>query len=219
VPSCCPLFADAAEAHFDHKTAVRDLRRYRQKGPGVTTRLLRDGIAAAGPVNGLLLDIGAGVGALAFELMELGISRAVLVDVSSAYLAAASEEAARRSRAEAIQVVHADFLSVVSQLPVAAVVTLDRVICCYPNHERLLEESLRHAHDCFALSYPRDVWYVRIAAALENSLRRVRGSSFRTFVHSASRMELAITNAGFALTRRRRTWTWSVDVFVKADQT
>ena len=37
----------------------------------------------------------------------------------------------------------------------------DRVVCCYPEFEGLLDESLRHADVYFAFSYPRDLWYVR----------------------------------------------------------
>jgi 2-polyprenyl-3-methyl-5-hydroxy-6-metoxy-1,4-benzoquinol methylase len=45
-----------------------------------------------------VLDIGGGLGILSLELLDAGFSRAVVVDASSAYLAAASEEATRRGR-------------------------------------------------------------------------------------------------------------------------
>jgi hypothetical protein len=41
------------------------------------------------------------------------------------------------------------------QIPPATVVTLDRVISCYPLYEPLLEESLRHAERCFAVRIRR----------------------------------------------------------------
>src|SRR5439155_17533458 len=125
--------------------------------------------------------------------------RAIAVDASSAYLTAASNEAARRGRSEAIRFVHGDLLTVASQLPAATIVTLDRVICCYPRYAPLLEESLRHAERCFAFSYPRDVWYVHWGVAAENAVCRLRRNPFRAFVHPVERMTHTIQRAGFKL--------------------
>jgi hypothetical protein len=38
-----------------------------------------------------------------------------------------------RGREQVIQFVHADFVEAASELPSAAVVALDRVVCCYPS--------------------------------------------------------------------------------------
>jgi len=163
----------------------------------------------------VLLDVGSGIGSLTFELLDRGMLRAIAVDASPAYVAAASQEAARRGRSEAIQFVQGDFLNVAAELPAATVVTLDRVICCYPLYEPLLDESLRHAEHCLALSYPRDLWYVHVAISLENWLRRLRGNPFRAFIHPPDRMRDVIQRAGFTLAAQRRTWQWSADVYVR----
>ena len=47
-------------------------------------------------VNGSLLDVGAGVGALTFELLKGGFDRAVIVEASAGYTAAATLKTARR---------------------------------------------------------------------------------------------------------------------------
>src|SRR5258706_9644752 len=113
--SCC-AFPHAAEQQFTQQKAAAEMSRYRQKGPGPTTRLLRDGLAKAGLLEGTLLDVGGGVGVLSFELLERGIARAVVVDASSAYLAAASEEATRRGHSTVTEFVHGDFIRVSNQL-------------------------------------------------------------------------------------------------------
>jgi tRNA1(Val) A37 N6-methylase TrmN6 len=219
VSSCCRDYAAAADQHFDAQRAARDLQGYRHKGPGVTTRLLREGLAAAGRISGSLVDIGAGVGALTFELLDRGVTHAIAIDASAAYVDAASREAARRGRSGAVQVVHGDFLCVAAQIPPAAIVALDRAICCYPTFEPLLTEALQHAQRAFAFSYPRDVWYVHAGNAVTNAGRRVKGRPFRTFVHSAAQMEQIITHAGFDLAVRRQTSTWRVDVYLKSGAT
>src|SRR2546421_6086681 len=152
--------------------ARRDLAGYRKKRPAPTTRLLRDLLVQTCRLEGVLLDVGSGIGALTFELLERGIEHAIAVDASPAYLAVAAEEAMRRRRADAVTFREGDFLAIASSIPAATVVTLDRVICCYPSYEALLDKSLRHTERSFAFSYPRDVWFVRAALAVENGRRR-----------------------------------------------
>jgi SAM-dependent methyltransferase len=215
VSACCSTYGDVAGAHFDEKIAKRDLENYRKKGPGPTARLLRDLLGDAGAVEGTLLDVGSGVGGLSFELLERGVERAIAVDASAAYLAAAAQEATRRDRLRAVEFRLGDFLDVASVIPPATIVTLDRVICCYPAFESLLKEALAHAERYFAYSYPRDLWYVRAAIAGENGLRRLKGNPFRAFVHPVDRMTQTIERAGFRLAARRQTWQWSADVWAR----
>jgi tRNA1(Val) A37 N6-methylase TrmN6 len=212
--ACCCDFTDTVDQQFTSKKAGQELAHYRRKGAGPTTRLLIDGISQAGVTDGTLLDIGAGIGALTFELLERGFDRAVIVEASAGYTATASSEAVRRSRATDINFVSGDFLEVAGTVPMASVVALDRVVCCYPLYEELLNEAVRHAERGFAFSYPRDRWYVRVGMSLENALRR-RKSGFRTFVHSETRMRELITLAGFDLVSQRRTLIWSADVFIR----
>ena len=148
-------FRCSADTHFDAAIANRDLARYRDKGPGVTTRLLRDLVVDAGEAKGDLLDIGCGVGALTFELLDRGMDQAVGIDASRAHLAAASSEASRRGRAESVRLVESDFVDMADTLPAVSVVALDRVVCCYPSFAPLLDASARHATRCLAISYPR----------------------------------------------------------------
>ena len=212
---CCSAFETAAEQQFTAKKAVQELTRYRRNRIGATTRLLRDGVVRAGLNNGTLLDIGAGIGALTFELLDRGITEAVVVEASSAYLAASRDEAIRRHQGTSVRFVGGDFLNVAETLPNANVVTLDRVVCCYPWYEPLLETALRRAGNGLALSYPKDRWYVRGVVRIENALRS-RRTSFRTFVHPVAQMQQRIERAGFDLVERRSTTVaWTADVFVR----
>jgi tRNA1(Val) A37 N6-methylase TrmN6 len=214
--SCCASYEGIAAEQFNRKKAAAELKRYRDKGLGQTTRLLTDGIVAAGAHDGTLLDVGTGIGSLTFAMLTRGTTNAVAVDASAAYLDAARHEAERLDRADAIHFVHADFVAAASHLPTATVVTLDRVVCCYPSYEPLLNAALHHADRCVALSYPRDAWYVRVFTALENAQRRLKSNAFRTFVHPPPRIEQMIRRAGFTLESRRETWIWSIDVYVRS---
>ena len=210
--TCCS-FGQTADEQFTRQKATQELRRFVRKGPGVTTRHLRDGLLASGLREGTLLDVGAGIGALTMELFAHGITAAVAVDASAAYVALASQEVARRGHARAVKVVHGDFLIVGPSIPPATVVALDRVICCYPLFRPLIEEATRHAVDYVALSYPKDRWYVRAVIRVENIARRVKGKAFRTYLHPGRDVEAVMSAAGFALTTRQDTVIWRADVY------
>lgn len=211
--SCCTGFQSEAEAHFDDRVAQRDLLRYRRKGADLTTRFLRNSLVAAGEANGTLLDIGAGVGALTLELLASGVRSATSVEASAPYVAAGRAEATRRGVAEVIEWCHGDFVSIAHRMTAADLVTLDRVVCCYPSFESLLGAALTRAHRCVALSYPRGSWYVRATFWLENGFRRLRRVPFRTFVHSPEAMEAFVCRQGFRLVSRHSSLVWNADLY------
>ena len=215
VCSCCD-FERAADRQFTSQKAAKELQSYRQGRLGPTTRLLRDSVVDVGLNQGSLLDIGGGVGALAFELLSRGMSSALVLDASAAYVAAASEEAQRQGKRA--QVVQGDFVRTSQTVPPADLVSLDRVVCCYPQYESLLDQALGHAQRGVALSYPRDRWYVRAAVWFDN-VKRARKSGFRMFVHPPRRIQRAIEHAGFVLVRRRFSLMWTMDVYLRADVT
>jgi tRNA1(Val) A37 N6-methylase TrmN6 len=124
MPGCCGSpFESRANEQFNQKKVAQELKRYREKGPDQTTRLLADGIAQSVALGGTVLDIGSGLGGLTLALLERRASYAVAIDASTAYIDAAREEAAQRGQADAIQFVHADFVDAASQLPSASIVT------------------------------------------------------------------------------------------------
>jgi tRNA1(Val) A37 N6-methylase TrmN6 len=211
--ACCS-FERSVDRQFGEKNARRQLRRYHRRGIGGTARMLLAGLAKARLTEGTVLDVGAGIGSLTFELLEQGVERAVIVEASAAYADAVTSEATRRGRASAVRVFRGDFLDVAAELPSAAIVTLDRVVCCYPRYEELLATALERAEHGFALSYPRERWYMRAAMALANVLLRTT-SGFRTFVHPEGAMRRLIEQAGFELVNHAHNMAWSADVFVR----
>lgn len=213
---CSSSFCAANHHQFSDAVARRDLKRYRRRGPDPTTRLLKDAILRAGSGN-TVLDVGAGIGALSFELLVAGAERVTAVEAAPAYLAAAREEAGRRNVADRLELVHGDFVAVAGAIMPADVVTMDRVVCCYPAYQPLLEAALGRSRRLLALSYPRDRWYVRAAVAMQNLGRALFRNPFRAFVHSARGMEALLEQHGFLRMERRETLEWSADLYIRAD--
>jgi hypothetical protein len=205
----------AAERQFGSAVARHDLGRYRRKGPDASSRVLLRSLSASLHRDDALLDIGGGVGVLSFELLARGLPHATLVDASPAYLDGARSEAERRGVASKLQCVTGDVVHLDGGVEPADVVTMHRVVCCYPDWTALLRKATSLSRRVLAFSYPRDRWYVRLWLRLENSRRRLIGHPFRSFVHPAAAMNDHIEAAGFERVSRRETPVWSVNVYTR----
>ena len=206
--SCCA--PKEIERQFGSDTAKGDLRRFRRRGPIRSTRLLIDDLRKAGVAGMSVLDIGGGIGAIHHALLDAGAVDAMHVDLSPEYIAAAREEAARRGHADRVRFVHGDFVTVSADLPSADVLTLDRVICCYPDMELLVGRAAEKARKLVGAVYPRDVWWVRLGVRLGNVVRRIRRTAFRVFVYRPAAIDDALRRHGFERRTQRRTFLWEV---------
>ena len=210
--TCCTGHC-AAAAHFDPRVAQRDLRRYQRCGPDSWTRVLLSELRRQ-PLQGLhLLDVGGGVGVIAMELADTGVASVTLADASPAYLDVARRQVASRYGARPAHFILGDFAVTAATLTDADVVTLDRVVCCYPDVDALLRAAAARARRLIAFTYPRDRWYVRAAIALENFWYRLRRNPFRAFIHSPQHMASLLESAGFVRAERRESLAWSLDLY------
>ena len=208
---CCGI-----ESEFGERLAKRELASFRRRGPRGTTRRLLEAIRSLGVSGATLLDVGGGVGAIHHVLLDDGVAAAIHVDASTAYLEAAKAEAERRGHRDRVTFQHGDFLDVAPDVPIADVVTLDRVVCCYPNAPELLASAAAHAKRIVGLVYPRERRATRVATVVVNWFLGLRGSTFRTFIHPTSIVEGALERAGFVRLYRREGVVWQVVVFERA---
>jgi magnesium-protoporphyrin O-methyltransferase len=202
---------------FNRRRAARDLKRYRRSGPSKTTGWLLDHLLAQG-VDGLtLLDIGGGVGAIQHALIgDGGVVQAAAVDASPAYVEVAQEEARRRGH-EALVLHHVgDFVDHADQVTEADIVTLDRVVCCYPAMEELVRLSAERARRFYALVFPRDEWWIRVLLAVPNLFLRATRNPFRVFVHPHNEVERVIHAEGLQQRFGKTTAFWRVAVYERA---
>jgi magnesium-protoporphyrin O-methyltransferase len=206
---CCAQ-CEGIERFFDDRLAQEDLRAYRKDGPDETTRWLLDDLRARGITGLTLLDIGGGVGAIQHELLRAGATRAVNVDASSGYLKAAQQEAERLGHAERMTFQRGDFVALAPQIDPADIVTLDRVICCYPDMQALVQLSVERARKFYGVVFPRDGILAKIGRPVLNSYFRLRRNPYRFFVHPTEAVETIIRARGFQRVFQRRTVFWQV---------
>lgn len=210
--TCCTKYC-AAEAQFSRKRAERDLRRYRRRGADATTRLLLTELRRW-PIEGAsVLDVGGGIGVIGLELADSGVGSATMVEASPAYFEVAHGEMESRYGSRPTQFVVGDFAAMAATLADADVVTLDRVVCCYPDAETLLRAAAQRARKLVAFTYPRDRWYVRAFIKFENFWQRLRRSEFRAFVHPPKRMHAVLERAGLVRAASQGTAVWMFDLY------
>jgi hypothetical protein len=155
----------------------------------------------------------AGIGVISRELAATSVASATIVEASPAYLEVARREAGSQYGSRPTQFILGDFAVIADTLPDADVVTLDRVVCCYPDAEALLQQAARRARQLLAFTYPRNRWYVRTLIVLENVWMRLTGKGFRAFVHAPERMGAVLEAAGLVRATRRETLVWTFDLY------
>lgn len=165
---------------FDARQARRDARRYRRRGLSKAARQL---VRLAAPDGGTVLEIGGGVGAIQIELLKAGAERATNVELSPGY----EEEAARllgeAGLTERVERRVTDFVEAADSVEPADVVVMHRVVCCYPDPERLVGAAAAHARRRLVLTYPPDNLLSRLVTTGFNVWCAARRVDFRSYVH------------------------------------
>lgn len=215
VPSPAPCDCPGCPNVFSRDEADNDLRRLRKKGPDPTTAALLDAIRTQGIDGATLLDIGGGVGAIQLALLEAGAASTVSVDASPDYVAVARAEAERRGFADRTSHLTGDFVALAGDLEPADVVTLDKVLCCYPDMQMLIDRSAARARRMLGLVYPRDAWWVRVFATLGNVGYRLVRSATRFYIHRQERVDRLVRAAGFEPRPVKRGLLWQVVLYVR----
>ena len=214
--TCC---RDTTDQHFNDAVAGKDLQAYHQGRFNRTTRILLKALRPRAAGVSSLLDIGGGTGVILHEMLDGSAMAATFVEIASAYLRVAREEAEKRGYEGRVRFMQGDFVSLSGNISGAELVTLDRVVCCYPDVERLIELSASRSLKWYALSYPRDKWWVRLAIRFENWNRRRSGDPFQVYIHSETLMDKFIRREGFSRQFHARTLTWCVAIYLRNNTT
>ena len=207
--NCCQMENNT----FGEDQAKADIRGYRKRGPAGQTKLILEAIRSLHLKNADLLDIGGGIGVIHHELLEDVATHATHVDASSAYLRIAKDEANRRGHDERVHFIHADFTDVADDVSGAAIVTLDRVVCCYPDFRTLLTGAARHSKSALALTYPREVWYLQIGFKIVNFFQGLGKDPFRIFLHPVDEIDSLLNREGLKRLSVRRLFVWEMALY------
>ena len=108
-----------------------------------------------------------------------------------------------------------DFVALAPQLPQADIVTLEKVICCYPDMRALVGLSSARAGKLYGVVFPRDTWWMRLGGLVVNLFPRLQRNAFRFFVHPTEAIESVVRANGLERHYYRKTLFWQVIVYTR----
>lgn len=201
---------------FDEKTAEQRLRDYRRNGLEPTAAGLVEFLRELGVEGKTVLEVGGGVGEIQVELLESGAERTVNVELSDGYEGAAARLLAEKGLTDRVERRLGDFVEQGGEIEPADIVVLYRVICCYPWMERLVDSATSHTRSVLALAFPRDHWLGHVCVGFANTVNRLRGRAFQSYVHPVSEIESRVTGSGMSRVYGRRSTVWLGRVYQRA---
>lgn len=213
VGECCD--PDPYAETFGNRFARRTARRYRRHGLNRTQRTIVEFVADQHLDGASVLEIGGGVGDLHIELLRRGAGKVTNLELSSAYEAEATGLLARSAMTDRVTRRIHDIAIDPDAVESADVVVLHRVVCCYPDYQRLLGAAGRHARRLLVFSHPPSHPVVRASFALDNVVRKVRGNNFRAFVHPPAAMYSVAQAQGLTQHLMYPAWDWHVAAFTR----
>jgi magnesium-protoporphyrin O-methyltransferase len=208
--NCC-----GAERIFDLKTAKKELKKYRKSGPGKPTKLLLESLTSEKMEGETLLDIGGGIGAIQWSFLENGVSGTTGVDYSNGYLEVAGSYAKEKNWDNETSFVQGDFTEVSEQVGEHTYVTLDKVICCYPDYKTLLTQALEKCQYKIGLIYPKGGPLWKFMQFWSRLYFRVTGNPFRLYLHPPAEVQQLIKKNGFKNVETTFSFPWRIEVYQK----
>ncbi len=213
---CCD--EDLERIGYDGHSWRRDLEQLRRDGPRPTTLELIDALRAEGVEGATIREIGAGVGVVHLALLEAGAARALDVDASREYLAAAREESERRGLAARVEYRHGDVVELAAELPPADIAVADAVLCCYPYLDRFLHAAARWEPRLVGLTLPADTWWMRAFQRADNVRLALLRRPDRWYPHRHRAIDDIMDGLGYVVAHRGGTWYGRVLVYRRAAQ-
>ena len=199
--------------------AAGNAKRARRKG--ISAGITKDLLDALGSSVGdrTVLDLGCGTGDLALGALARGATRATGFDLGPGAIEEARALARERGVDDRATFAVGDAAKV--RLDPHDVVLLNRVLCCYPDVDSLLDNSLSAARSVYAFTAPPSEGlagvFARAETRMANTWFRIRDRKFRGFrvyVHDLEAVDRRVREAGFLpVTEGRRRLVWHLAVY------
>jgi 16S rRNA G966 N2-methylase RsmD len=186
--------------------------RYRKRGLDKTAKRIVAFLEREGVESASVLEIGGGVGEIQLELFKRGAASAVNLELSSAYDAEARGllREAGIDESRVVRRLH-DIAEDPEGVEPADVVVLNRVVCCYPDYERLLTAAASRARRLLVFSHPPRNFLTRAFIGAENLGLRLSRREFRVFAHPPAAMLEVCRANGLQATYAHAGVVWQVD--------
>jgi magnesium-protoporphyrin O-methyltransferase len=200
---------------FFSKEAKKFLKRSKRRGLEKSQKNLVEGLLVAGIVDKTILEIGCGVGYLHSRLLIQGAKSASGIDISEEMLRYAKlfmKEIGLEARTKYHR---GDFADISEEIEPAEITILDKVICCYPEVENLVEKSIGKTNSVYAFTLPRNAWWVRFGTIVVIGILKLFRSGFHPYFHEHNIINDRLVANGFKKIYQNQTIAWETYVFKK----
>ncbi len=185
-------------------------RRYRRRGLDRTATRMAGFLAGQGLDGASVLEVGGGVGALQLDLLRLGAERVTNLELVDSYEADAAALATEAGVTDRVTRRQLDLATSPDAVEPHDFVVLHRVVCCYPDYQRLLGAAAGRATRSLVFSHPPRSVLMRAGFTTENLVRRLRRNPFRSFLHDPAALTRAAEQTGLRATYRHEGIAWNV---------
>ena len=209
MPSCCD--PRGCDRFFGDRFARSVARRYRKRGLDRTSRRMVAFLEREGIEGATVLEIGGGIGEIHIELLRRGAAHAVNLELSGAYDEPAAELLREHGLTDRTERLLHDIAAAPGAIETADVVVLHRVVCCYPDYERLLGAAADHARRAIVFSHPPRNLVSRAFVGAQNLFFRAMRREFRTFAHPPKAMLGVLEARGLELRFSHRGVPWQIE--------
>lgn len=206
---CCGP-GEGYQTTFGDKFARRIARRYERHGLNKTQLQLVDFLTERGLQDASILEIGGGLGEIQIELLARGAAHVTNLEISRGYESRAAQLLEASGMTDRVDRRFLDIATSPHEVDAADVVVLHRVVCCYPDYERLLHAAGSHARRLLVFSHPPRNVLSRAFIAWDNFLRRLRRNDFRAFAHPPEAMLAVLREEGLTPVVHHRGIIWEV---------
>ena len=148
-------------------------------------------------------------------MLEAGASAVTSVDASAAYLATSRRVADDQGYGERWTGIEGDFVELSGDVAPADVVTLDKVICCYPDMPSLVSRSASKAGKLYGIVVPKDHWWVRVVAKAGNLVLRLLRYEFQGSIHAHASIDAVAETTGLRMRVSESYWIWSIRLYAR----
>jgi magnesium-protoporphyrin O-methyltransferase len=195
---------------FSEKRARAEARRYRRRGLDRTSQRIAELLKQQGIVGRTLLEVGGGIGAIQIELLRAGMTRAVNIELTPTYEAAAQGLLREAGLEDRVERRVTDFAEAAGEVEAADIVIMNRVICCYPDMPKLAGAAADHTREVLVVSFPKERWWTRALISVGDLALRVARQQFQVFLHSPDKIIATAERHGLKTASTQTSFFWEV---------
>lgn len=207
---CC-----GADLFFNKKMARREFRKYRKKGAtGATAKIIQQ-LDNNDVTDQHLVDIGGGIGALQWWFLGKGGRLTTDIDASSGYLREAENYAKYMGWDSKAEFIKGDCTEIYPQITRPDYITLDKVVCCYPNYKEILEATCEKSNAFVSLSYPIDGIIAQVVRWFIYLFLRIMKNPFSPYIHSVKDIRKVFASKGYQRLAHDVVFPWHIETYLK----